>query len=298
MRYSTVIIPLWLLVIPQATNAADCQPVFVNSAQSLTIDGVEIEPGARALQDFQVRVRNAGGGELCAAVIRVARDDMSPNPDFPSYLLSAPGNRQIEVLPDLSSGGTTESDVVIANAPPGPQGRAIPFQIGVPTEWGLRAGSYVEQLQLSLVDDAGNVVDRATLTLTIVIPSAVSLRLVGAVVGGEGSGPAQVDLGNLSTSTETHADRFGARILSTAPYVVSLSSVNRGYLLHEHGREQVPYRLYFDGNLVDLAGSNEFPYFSHTPKAGDQHPISVVVPPVVAIAGRYSDRVTVTVTAI
>ena len=141
-------------------------------------------------------------------------------------------------------------------------------------------------------------VDRATLTLTIVIPSAVSLRLVGAVVGGEGSGPAQVDLGNLSTSTETHADRFGARILSTAPYVVSLSSVNRGYLLHEHGREQVPYRLYFDGNLVDLAGSNEFPYFSHTPKAGDQHPISVVVPPVVAIAGRYSDRVTVTVTAI
>jgi hypothetical protein len=313
MRYSILIASI-SLAIPATANAADCQPAFVNGDQSLTIDGVDIEPGGRATEDFQVRIQNAAGPHggppddppgrsdrmgagPCEATIRIARVGASPDSGFPPYSLSAPGNQQIEILPDPASGGTADSDVIIANAPPGPQGRAVPFQIGVPTEWGLRAGTYIEQLQLSLIDRNGNVVDRTTLTIIIVIPSAVSLRFVGAVVGGGGNGPARVDLGNLSSSRETRSNRFGARIFSTAPYVVRLSSVNQGNLLHEHGREQVPYRLFFDGALVDLAGANEFPYLDRTPKSGDRRPMSIVVPPVVALAGRYSDRITVTVTA-
>jgi hypothetical protein len=317
MRYSTFIAPIVLLAIPVTAAASECRPSFVDDGQAVVIDGVEIEPGGRAAEGFQVRVQNAAapaggppptpappGGSVglddggpCEATIRVARVGAPPASGFPPYLLRAAGNQRIEVLPDPASGGTADSDVVIANAPPGPQGRVVPFQIGVSTEWGLRAGTYVEQLELLLIDRNGEVTDRSSLTISIVIPSAVSLRLVGAVVGDGRSGPAQVDLGNLSSTSETRSDRFGARIFSTAPYVVSFSSANQGNLLHDQGSEQIPYRLFFDGNQVNLAGISEFPYLDSTPQGGDNRPMSIVVPPVVALAGRYSDRITMTVTA-
>lgn len=298
MRYPILIASLSILAVPALAQAADCRPAFEESDHSLTIDGVKIEPGGQAIRDFQVQLRNAGDAESCEAIIRIARVGALRDPDFPAYKLSAQGRQQVEVLPDPSSGGTIDSDIRVANAPTGPQSRAIPFQVIVPTQWGLRAGTYVEQLQLALIDQDGNIADLSTLTITIVIPSAASLRLSGAVVGDGRSGPAQVDLGNLSSTRETRSKRFGARIFSTAPYVVRFSSVNRGNLLHEGGREQVPYRLYFDGALVDLAGASEFPYLNSTPKGGDRRPMSIVVPPVVALAGHYSDRITVTVTAL
>ncbi len=312
MRYWTLIAPICFLALPEMTLAADCQPAFVGGDQAVVIDGVEIEPGGRAIENFQVRVQNGagtGGGSPgssstvdatpCNATIQVSRlAGGSTAPDFPGYALRAPGNQQIEILPDPAAGGTPDSDVVVANAPSGPQGRAVPFQIGVPTQWGLRAGTYVDQLQLSLIGPDGGIVDRTTLTVTIVIPSAVALRLVGAIVGDGEAGPAQVDLGNLSSTRETRSQPFAARIFSTAPYVVRFSSANLGNLLHEQGREQVPYRLYFEGAAVELAGANEFPYLDRTPQAGDTRRMSIVVPPVVALAGRYSDRITITVMAL
>lgn len=313
MRYSTFIAAFSLAAVPAAVSAADCRPTFLNGDVSVVVDGVEISPGARAVNDFLIRVQNAAGpadgqpdtmlgaaaamGGPCEATIRIARVGSSPDPDFPAYTLRAPGNRQIEVLPDPSMGGTSDSDVIISNAPSGPQGRAVPFQVGVATEWGLAAGTYVEQLRLSLVDRSGIVTDTTTLTITIVVPPAVSLRLVGAIVGDGSAGPARVDLGNLSSVRETRSDRFGALIFSTAPYVVRFVSANAGNLLHEQGREKVPYRLFFDGSAVDLAGNSEFAYLDRTPKGGDRRPMSIVVPPAVALAGRYSDRITVTVTA-
>src|SRR3546814_9074355 len=94
----------------------------------------------------------------------------------------------------------------------------------------------------------------------------------------------------LSSSEETRSDRFEALILSTAPYAVRFDSANRGHLLHEQQRETVPYRLYFDGALVDLAGDNEFYYPTSTPKGGDSWRMSIVVPSAVAIADPASTR--------
>src|SRR3546814_946175 len=97
----------------------------------------------------------------------------------------------------------------------------------------------------------------------------------------------------LSSSEETRSDRFEALILSTAPYAVRFDSANRGHLLHEQQRETVPYRLYFDGALVDLAGDNAFFSHTRTPQGGDSRRMSIVVPPVVALAGdRKSTRLT------
>lgn len=310
MRYSTFIAPLTLLTASVGANAASCDPVFASESQSVTLNGIEISPGAIASRDIQLRVRNAANSsddradaapansKRCPATIRISRLGMPIDPEFPPFTLSAPGQRQIEILPDPQAGGSTKSDITIVNAPSGPQGRAVPFQIGVLTEWGLKAGTYTEQLELSLVNDSGTIVDRTTLTITIVVPPAVSLRLVGAVTGGAMGGPVRIDLGNLSTTAETRSQPFAARILSTAPYVVNFSSTNLGRLAHDQANAQIAYRLYFDNSLVDLAVTNDFPYLSATPRSGDSRPMRIVVPAVTALAGRYSDQITITVSAL
>src|SRR3546814_7003009 len=65
-----------------------------------------------AVRDFSVRVQNKAGpsgqpGAMdaapCGATIRIARVGASSNPDSPPYRLSAPGNGQIEILPDRKS---------------------------------------------------------------------------------------------------------------------------------------------------------------------------------------------------
>ena len=221
MRYTTIIIALLAACIPALANAQDCDPVFLSSDQAVIIDGVNIEPGAIATRNLQVRVQNSAGlgSGNCPATIRFARISPPPGPDFPPYTLRGPGNQLIEILPDRTAAGTASSDISIANAPPGPQGRAVPIQVALPTEWGLRAGTYTDQLEVLLIADTGNI-EATKLTVTIVIPATVSLRLVGAILGGGPGGPAQVDLGALSSSRSTQADNFGARIFSTAQYSV------------------------------------------------------------------------------
>jgi hypothetical protein len=314
MRYSIFLASMSLLVIPGIAMAADCRPVFVGGDQAVTIDGVQIEPGARSTENVQIRIRDAaspaGGpgnapgtsdpadGGPCLATIRVSRLGEPADPAFPPYQLLAPGNNRIEILTEPTAGGTTDSDIAIANVPSGPQGRAVPLRMQVETEWGLRSGTYTEQLQLLLIDGNGEIVDRSNLTVTIIIPPAVSLRFVGAVIGGGAYGPARVDLGNLSSTEETRSQRFGARIFSTSPYIVRFSSTNQGSLIHERGDDRIPYRLYFDGVLVDLNGLTEVSYPERTPATGDRRPMRIVVPAAVAAAGRYSDRITVSVSAL
>lgn len=298
MRYSILFASAALAAIPGAARAA-CDPGFRSNAQTANIVGVDIEPNAVATAMLSLNVRNEdeSSSQPCPAVIRVSRIGAATDPNFPPFSLLGPGSQMVEILPDPSTGGTTASDVNVTSAPPAPQGLDVPFDFRVPTEWGVKAGIYTEQLQFSLYDVGGVLRDTATVTVSITIPRAVSVLLVGAVMGGGGGGPAQVDMGTLSSTTETRSPDFAARIFSTGPYMVSFTSENLGNLLNGNGRDKISYRLYFDGQLVDLAGTNGFPYASATSSTGDFRPLRVIVPAATAVAGRYSDRVTVTVSA-
>ena len=53
----------------------------------------------------------------------------------------------------------------------------------------------------------------------------------------------------------------------------------------------------FDGVSVDLAKGSVIPFPDRTPATGDSRPMRIVVPPVTALAGRYSDRITLSITA-
>jgi hypothetical protein len=298
MRYSILLASAAFAALPGAAQAA-CKPGFRTNAQTVNIVGVDIEPNAVASTTLSLNVRNEdeSSSQPCPAVLRISRVGASADPNFPPFTLLGPGNQTVEILPDPSVGGSTASDVNVADALAEPQGLDVPFEFRVPTEWGIKAGSYTEQLQFSLYDLGGILRDTATVTVSITIPRAVSLRLVGAVLGSGASGPARVDMGTLSSTTETRSPDFAARIFSTGPYMVSFTSTNLGSLLNENGRDKISYRLYFDGQLVDLTGVNGFPYSSATSSSGDFRPLRVVVPAVTAVAGRYSDQVTVTVSA-
>ena len=296
------------LMLSTTAAARDCNPAFADRSQSVTIRAVEIDARAVAVDTAQLRVVDSGaerdggapderGGGPCAASLRVSRVDGTAHTGFPDYLLRAPGNPDVEILATNSQGKTARSDIRLANLPSGSQGRAVPLQFVVPTEWGLKAGTHSEQLLVSLYDEDGALRDETIVNLTIAIPPAVSVRIVGAVGAGSPGG-ARIDLGDLSPTAERRSQPFAARILSTTPYGVSFRSDNLGALAHVNGRGRILYRLYYNGRLVDLGGANFFPEASHTSAAGDHRRLQVVVPPIAAEAGIYRDRVTILVAAI
>lgn len=271
--------------------AGECRPEFVESTQTVNFSSVAIGVGEFSRETFAIHVRNAGDGD-CGATIRVRRVGASL-PGTPRYTLQS-GATVFEILTD-GAAPTAHSDLPVPNAPSDDRGASVAFQLTLPTEWGLQSGFYGEQVELALLNPSGVEVDTLTLSLNIDIPRAVALRVVGAT--GDTS-MARIHLGTLSSTAPTTSDPFGVRIWSTAGYRVSVSSENRGKLVHASRLDQLPYELDFDQRKVNLEGADSFLYPQHTPSLGRLHPLRVTVGPVNARAGDYADRVTVTVTAV
>ncbi len=278
--------------------AAECAPAFVNGDVSVAITGVSIEDGGYVTGTAQLRLKNAADDPdaNCSAVMRVSRVGAAIQPDFPSYILRAPGNSNIEILPEGAIGGSPRANIPVGHLATNGSGQAVSLQFRVPTEWGIAAGNFAEQLMFSLYDVTGARRDQSVVHVTIAIPAAVSVRLAGAVR--DNAGAARIDLGVLSPRKENRSSPFAARILSTTAYSVSFLSANGGRLRSDAGRSEIPYKLYFDGRLATLAGSPVFSRPTHTGASGDVKPMLIVVPPTTADAGRYSDRLTMMVSAI
>lgn len=271
--------------------AGECQLEFVESAQSVNLPNIEIGVGEFSRESFNVSVRNTGGVP-CDGVIRFTRVGVSVA-DTPQYSLQS-GPTVLEILPQHGS-STLNSDLLITASPTDSSGRPIPFQISVPSEWGLKAGNYGDQIELALLDTSGMVLDTLLLTVYIDVPRAVALRVVGATGFNE---VARIDLGNLSAERPTTSDPFGVRIWSTSGYRVEFSSENRSELVHEGNLDRIAYQLHFNNQLVNLVGGDGFLFGQHTSSLGQVHSLRVEVGQVVARAGQYTDKVTVTVTAV
>ena len=273
--------------------AKDCEPQFAEPSTTVTVSGVTIGANEVSRENFNIRVRNDGNGR-CTANIRVARLD-GANVGAPLTYNLRSGSNTIDILPTEGSAATAESDFLVNGIPGGSNGRAVPFIVTVPTRWGLEAGFRSEQFLLSLLDSAGEVVDRHILTINMTIPSSVSMRLVGAT--GTDS-IRSVQLGTIGKDKPNQSDPFGVRVWSTSPYSVSFSSENAGVLEHEAGLDRIPYDLRMDDMLVNLAAGSEFTIPSVAPPLGIIHRLSIKAGPAAARAGSYSDRVTVTVSAL
>lgn len=276
-----------------AQAQSGCDPEFADNARTVSVTGIEIGAGERAREDFTILVRNPGS-ESCAAFLRVARRFPAISQDDLPIRLSSSG-RLLEILPNLSTVGAIGDDLLIPNIPTTSNGRALPFRLGFPTEWGLQAGLYSQEFVLSLHDQTGALLDTMVLVVRIDVPPAVALRIVGA----SGNSPIKrINLGILDPDAINRSDPFGLRIWSTSPYRVEFQSENLGSLRHNNGEGEIPYSLLMSGSEVNLEGTNVRVFTEHTSSLGDLHPLRVLVQPFFAEAGRYSDRVEVSVSAI
>ncbi|TRD11284.1 hypothetical protein FGU71_05095 [Erythrobacter insulae] len=273
--------------------AQECDPRFVENTQTVTVGNVEIGANQVSRTNFGVRVVNEGSG-ACSAQVRFSRINGTAISTGLSYSLRSESSI-LEILPDEAATGTSQSDLFIAGIPGGENGRAVPFLLSVPTEWGIEAGFYSEQVQMSLLDETGQVIDTLIVTINVDVPPSASLRIVGAT-GSEGV--ARVNLGNITPRDIALSDPFGIRVWSSSSYLVSFASENNGNLRHDNGSDLIPYELRMDERLVNLSGSGEFVFPDKTSSLGRVHRLRVRAGPAVGRAGDYSDRVTVTVTAV
>ncbi|GAB5454727.1 MAG: hypothetical protein Hens2KO_09560 [Henriciella sp.] len=273
--------------------AEDCVPQFVESSKTVSVNDIDI--GARNIsrQGFSISVINAGDGD-CSAQIRAMRVQGSASRSNLKYSIRS-GSSVLDVLPNQTAAATSNSDLFIGGIPSGDSGTNAPFVLSVPSGWGLKSGFHSEQIQLSLLDLTGQVVDTLLLNVNVRVPPAVSMRIVGARGAG---GVPTINLGVISSRESAASDPFGVRVWSTSPYQVSFESENRGFLRHEGGLDEIPYDLRMGGRKVDLGGIGTFSFPERTSSLGDVHRLRVRAGPAVARAGNYSDRVTVTVSAI
>lgn len=280
-----------LLAFPAAA-AAECQPSLLPAPASVNFSGVSIGPGLSKDEPVSVTVRNTGDTP-CSLLLRVSRGLTDVALSAPDYRLFGPAG-EIEILPFGEAAGTTRSDIVV-NIDAASR-RTVPLTFRLATGWGLRAGRYSDQLRFMLIGGGGNEVDSRDLSLTINIPPTATLRLFGS--SGGDARRARIDLRRLSSTRETRSDPFAVRIWSTAPYHLSFASENLGHLVHTNGVDRIPYELTMNSTSVDLVGASQFFFDSHTGASGDIHPLSLRVGPVRTLAGDYSDRVTIIVTAL
>ena len=278
---------------PNPALAQECIPEFVDSAKTVTVSDVEVGVREVSRENFQIRVRNQGTG-ACSATIRFARVDGFASADSLEYTLRS-GSSALQVLPNEAAAATSESELFVGGLPSGDRGRAVPFLLSIPSEWGIAAGFHTDQLQLTLLDSTGQVTDRLFLTINVTVPPSVSLRVVGATGTNR---IATINLGNITSRDVSTSDPFGIRVWSTSAYSVSFESENGGNLRHEDGRDTIPYELRMDRQLVNLSGSGEFVFPERTTSLGRVHRLRVQAGPATGRAGGYGDRVTVTVSAV
>lgn len=294
----------FLVALGSAGDAkADCVPKFAGSDSAVTISGVSVEPGGVATGMFQIRASNGGvadeGG--CSATLRLSRVSSTGGQTFPKYTLRTSAGSEVVVASETETGAAASAGIRLTNLPSSGPGQSTSIQVRVPTEWGVAAGNFADQLLVTLYDQQGVARDRATVNVAISIPAAVAVRLAGAIV--DGGDITRIDLGNLSAKTESRSTPFVARVLSTSPYSISLQSENTGFLKRTDGNELIHYDLYFAGRKVNFAEASSYTSMSHTPASGDVNGMLIVVPAALGStkpyeAGSYSDRITILVSAL
>jgi hypothetical protein len=277
----------------QASLASACEPRFAQSAQSVTATVTDVGERPTARADTQIVLRNDGGSD-CAAFLRVSRlNSTTPDPTR-SFQLSSNG-LPIDILPTEVSAASSTSDLFVAAIPSGGGlNRSVPISVVFPAQWGVSSGITTETLLVQLLDESGQILDDLVLTVNLDVLPSVMLRIVGAT-GSERI--ARVDLGPLDPRRINRSAPFGVRVWSTSPYTVTFASQNAGSLVQDIARDRIPYELRASGREVDLSGGAPGAFGPKTDGLGIHHPLEISVPPFVAQAGSYSDRVTITVTA-
>ncbi|MEQ5789308.1 hypothetical protein J3454_15560 [Erythrobacter sp. NFXS35] len=274
-------------------SALACEPQFLQSAQTIMATASEVGNQDVIETEAQILVRN-GGQDECAAFLRFSRFSTSA-PDPSRIITLSTSGQTIDVLPSELSAASLASDIFIAAIPGGgTSSRPIPLRMTFPTDWGISSGTSSETFLVQLIDETGAAFDDLVLTVNLNVLPSVKLRIVGATGNDR---IARIDLGPLDPRQVTRSNPFGVRVWSTSPYSVTFASENVGMLAHVNAGDRIGYEMRAAGREVDLSGASPGAFGRKTDAVGDYHPLEIAVPPFVAQAGDYRDRVVITVTA-
>lgn len=279
--------------LPTSASATDCTPSFVMETDSVVINAETFGPRDVAQSSFEIRLQNEGDTS-CETQIRITRIEGTADPAELEYTIRS-GATEINIQASAGAPTNSQGNLLIQQIPSEAQSFPINFLLTIPTDWGIAAGNYEEQLQMQLLDQDGRVIDTLFFNIVAYVPSAAEIRIVGAA----GSGAvATVDLGQIDSRTASRSDPIAIRVFSTSAYVLTFESESNGRMVHENTVDTIPYRMDMDGGTVDLSTTTEFTFTRRTPRIGEIYNLQFSAGPVRARAGDYKDRVTVTITAV
>jgi hypothetical protein len=158
----------------------------------------------------------------------------------------------------------------------------------------LSAGIYSQEAFIGLEGGEGETLAERPVTLALQVASSAVMGLKGEFrrVGGV----ARIDLGELAAGTKPLAASL--YVSSTAGYSVSVESANAGRLLIDGGGWSIDYQLALGSEAMNLATGDTVQVGSNQAR-NDEYPLSISIDDVAGKrAGRYTDVITFTVTAI
>lgn len=260
------------LVIPRATVDLRTAPTFDNVSTR---------------ERFDVVVRNDGETD-CRVELAVGVDPAFAGP-FPSYSITGPGGvAQFDAQTPASQGGAG----VISTFLEIDAGSEVNlgYDVAARVGWELAADTYLRRIlfALSTPDDAV-ILDEDFVDLAVEVPLTSRLDFVGNVD--------RLSLGRVKFGEETISPPFGMRVFATSSYTIDIESENSGQLIRDEGDAFLPYSMRLNGQLLELAPVDTVTSGSRSQLLGDTYSIVASVRAETnQRAGRYSDRVTVTVT--
>tara|TARA_R100001244_G_scaffold28828_2_gene28175 strand:- start:832 stop:1779 length:948 start_codon:yes stop_codon:yes gene_type:complete len=231
-------------------------------------------------------------GEACAYIVRIEPDA------GPGKATLHSGSDTLDVRIDQAGREISSGDNVVevhGSMPRGQPQRQIKFQVTLPPGQRVRAGQYTGRLAVSLFEsrDGGQelVTQQTVDVVTQVAPSVV------ASFGSDAQGGIKsmdMDFGTLMKGQEKSLD---FSVAANTPYSIDLLSENAGELRHEFTPYGIAYDLRIDGQLVQPAAGTETTILQgHT---SSQHRLDFMIrtETALALAGKYSDRLTLIIAA-
>lgn len=265
---------------PYDPFAATQSPRMVTIRVGGTDNGCMVGIGVDNGRNGGRRMSGPGGGMLRYEIVG---SDARPVPDAPA---TADNGLIVERIPGKSRQDVAAYAIMMAGQTPS-------------------SGSYSDQLTFNLYEmsngQPGRLLDSHTVSVQATVSGTIQSTLIVAGSRGDlGGRTATLDFGELETGKSL---TFGLEVTGNTPYQVSLESQNRGHFAGQDAGildARVGYTLTMDGRGVGLSGPFDLPVSSPTDsgRRSNEHSFEVRVGDTErALAGRYSDAITITVSA-
>lgn len=231
-------------------------------------------------------------GGTCQYMLRI-EPDTGPGE---GRIHSASGHLIYNIEPSGGQGRDADNVVELSGSFSGNRlQKDVPFQVTMPTGQRAMAGVYNGRIALSLYrTDNGieELMDQQSMFVTSNVTPKVSASFGDLANGNNQS----VDL-NLGMMTRHQNASLDFAVSANTDYKVNLESQNSGALKHEFSDNLLDYEIRIDGQVVRDSDPNAATLFSGNDNSRHRLDFELQGDPALGVAGKYSDRLTLIISA-